>query len=612
MEELPDELRTKAPAEKPGFRRLADFLWETASWDPVVERLVNESVHNGTEPELVTVGRRLLHERRLTEPSRIARLVQLLAVVGELDPGQLSGANDGVVAGPPLPPDLDPLGSALPLLGRETELAVASRGRDRWPNGVSVVCVTGPAGAGKTRLGREIAAALDRSQESRLLRAKLSWRAPGTEDHMHPTTPYEALAELLPQLGVPAAEIPATLDGRRARFAAELTDRYPIILLDGVVHEDQVRPLLPPRRGAVVLTSRSPLTGLNDHSAQFVWLGRLSGDWPRRLVRRVFQTHGVEPDNSATAAIARWSDGLPGPAILLARWAAVTAREEGLAPDAVARRLESAPDADKTAAAVGLLDDDQQAVLRTMAVLRLPRADQWALSLSTGLDQNRVATALTRLAELGLVCADERDSTWIIDPHAADRVQTRAIATGQLTSACYEQLTGPLIGLYTLRAQALLNLMADTAPQAGAAVQAWALRQWQTERPGLDSILEAAAAAPRPALGLPLATAVMDAADVDRAGDGGYESEASVTAVARIAQDAVDQRLEDRAQTWLVRQDRLRGAAGQATFRETADPPEPQADSVPPDGPPVERLALAELNAVPSGPLLFGAGGPGQ
>jgi hypothetical protein len=73
MEEYPDELRTRTTAGQPRSGPLGDFLWETASWDPAVEELVHEALKDGTERELVTVARRLLDERRLTEPSRIVR-----------------------------------------------------------------------------------------------------------------------------------------------------------------------------------------------------------------------------------------------------------------------------------------------------------------------------------------------------------------------------------------------------------------------------------------------------------------------------------------------------------------------------------------------------------
>ena len=609
MEEYPDELRTRTTAEKPRSGPLGDFLEETASWDPAVEELVHEALQDGTERELVTVARRLLDERRLTELSRNVRLVRLLAAAGGLDPGQLPPAGDGAARppdGPSARPDLDPLGAGVPLVGRGTELADAARVKDRWRDGLRLVCVTGPPGAGKTRLGRELAASLTGGQPGRPLQVRLSRQAPGSEEGLLVTTPYEALAELLAQLGVPRAEIPATLDGRRARYAAALKRANPVILLDGVVHEHQVAALLPPA-GCVVLTSRSPLTGLNDLGALFVPLGRLAGDWPRRLVRRVFQAHDVEPDDLAAAAIARWSDSLPGPAILLAHWAAVTAKAKGLAPGEVIGQLEAGPDADKTAAVIGLLDADQRAVLQTLAALRLPRADLLALSLSTGLSQDRVAAALVGLAEFGQVGEDERDGTWVVDSLTADCVGTWARAAGQLTRDSYEQLAGPVIGLYALRAGALRDLMAEPEPETGAAIRAWALWQWQAEQAALAAVVQAAAAAPRPGLARPLAAAFTDAAAAAGAASGAFESEATVTAVALIARDSGDQRLEDRALTWLKRQDTLRGAVGPEA-RPAMTPSGPADIPVPADALAVERSAVSELNAVPSGPVLFGAG----
>ena len=241
---------------------------------------------------------------------------------------------------------------------------------------------------------------------------------------------------------------------------------------------------------------------------------------------------------------------------------AVTARAKDLTPDEVIGQLEAAPDADKSAAVVGLLDADQRAVLLTLAALRLPRTDLQALSLSTGLGHDRVVAALAGLAEFGQVGHDERDGTWVVDSLTADCVRTWAGAAGQLTGDSYQQLTGPVIGLYALRAGALRDLMAEPEPETGAAIRAWALRQWQAEQPGLAAIVQAAAAASRPGLARPLAAAFTDAAAAAGAASGAFESEATVTAVALIARDSGDQRLEGRALTWLKRQDTLRGAVG--------------------------------------------------
>jgi hypothetical protein len=608
MDEYPDELRTAVPGTGPDFGPLGDFLWEAASWDPAIERLTHEEVQGGTERELAAAARRLLKQRLLAEPSRIARLVRLMAGVGLLDFEYLTERPDAAAAGRAPGPDLDPLGAGIPMLGREAERALANRGKTRWPTGVSIVCVTGPAGAGKTRLAREVMASSDHGQPR--LHVSLSRAAPGTQNRPLVTRSYEALAELLAQLGVPDAEIPDTEHERRARYVQELAEECPVILLDGAVHEDQVSLLLPPRRGSVVITSRSALTGLHGRNAQFVALGRLNTDWSRRLVNRVFQAHGVEADDRAAAAIHRWSDGLPGPAVLLSRWAAVTAKAQGLAPEAVINELEAAHrDGDELAAVLGLLDDDQRAVLRVLTALRLPRADLRALSLSSGLSLERASAVLARLAGLGLAGLDERDGTWAVDPVAADCVQARA--AWALTEADYEQALGPVIGLYALRARALGGLLTAVPPEAGSAVQAWAVRQWQAEQPGLAAVLEAAAAAPRPAVGHQLAAAFMDAA---AAGDSGWRgSEACATAIEVIARDADDGRLDARALEWLRHQDQVQGVTRPELGEPHPDLPDvlevplPEEDLLP-----VERAMGDELIAAPPGPVLFGAGDCGS
>jgi hypothetical protein len=406
---------------------------------------------------------------------------------------------------------------------------------------------------------------------------------------------------------VPDGEIPAALDGRRARYVSELADQSPVILLDGVLHESQVTLLLPPRRGSVVLTSRSSLTGLNRPNVQFVALGRLDRDWSRRLAQRVFQAVGVTADDRAAAAIHRWSDGLPGPAVQLARWAAVTAKAEGLVPGAVTERLEAQPDGDGAATVLGLLDDDQQAVLRALALPRLPQADLCTVALGTGLGRERAEAALERLALLGLVGAGARDGTWAVAPLAVDYVRAQALAAGELTEASHDRTLGPVIGLYGLRARALRDLMASAAPEPGSAVQSWALRQWRAERAGLAAVLEAAAAASRPAMGRHLAAAFMDVTAAAGRDGGWRESQACVTAIALIARDAGDQRLEHSALEWLETQDRLEGLSGPEAAVAAVDPPGP--DGAAAGGLlPIERRVHDGLNAVPRGPLLFGAG----
>ena len=615
-EEHPDELRVTARPSGAGSGALGDFLRETAGWDPAVEPLVNVGQDDSGQ-ELVTAAR-LLDERLLTEPSQIARLLRLMAGAGVPPAGDAAAGprhDPGPGPGPGPDPDTDPLGAGIPLAGRETEWAIAGRALTRWPQGVSVVCVTGPAGAGKTRLARELVLSLGEHPTARL-RVSLSRPSPGTKNHLVPVTPYEALASLLGQLGVPDGEIPATLDGRRDRYVSELADQSPVILLDGALDAGQVSLLLPPRRGSVLVTSRSDLTaltGLTGTNVQFLVLGRLNGDRPWRLAQRVFSVLGVAADGVAAEAVERLSGGLPGPAVLLARWAAATAKAEGLAAAAVTARLEAALRAGEragegAAAVLGLLDDDQQAVLRALALPALPQADLRALALSTGLSRERALAALGRLAELGLASAG--DGTWVIDPLAARYVRAQALAAGEPAEAGYERALGPVIGLYGMRARALCDLMATDTAEPGSAVRAWAVSQWRVERDRLAAVIEAAAATAHPAAARRLAAAFMDAADAaDAAGEaGGWRaSEAGIDAVALIARAAGDGRLAGRAMEWLEAQDLLTGLSRQA-------PPAVDPPGRPPEAPPatglrrIEWEGRAALNDPPQHPVLFGAG----
>lgn len=602
VEEFPDELRVAAQLDEPESGALGDFLREAASWEPAVERLVHAC------QDRFTAARQLLKERLLTEPSQIIRLVRALADAGALRAQDLEELDDppgaGGEAGGGRDPDPDPLGPGIPLLGRETERRLASRGMSRWPDGVSIVCITGPAGAGKTRLAREIVADAGRGQPVRRLQVSLSRPAPGTENRQLATTPYEALAQLLAQLGVPDGEIPVTLHDRRARYARELADQAPVVLLDGVVHEDQIRLLLPPRRGFIVLTSRSRLTGLNSPNVESVPLGQLNPDLSRRLVQHVFRAMGVAADDRAAATIHQLSDGLPGPAVLLARWAAVTAKAEGLGPEAVSERLAAVGQAGEGAAAVlGLLDDDQQAVLRSLGLLQLPQADSLTVALSTGLTRERAEAAIDRLALLGLVGKGEREGTWAVIPFAAERVRAQARAAGEQDAAGYERALGPVVALYWLRARALRDLLATAAPEPASVVKAWALRQWHAERAGQAAVLEAAAVAPDPATGRRLAVAYLDAAAIAGRDGDLRAGQACVTAIAQIARHAGDQPMQDRALDWLETQDRLENRSGPEP---AVVGPDPSADE-----PPVleiEKALGGRGNSVLANPVLFGAG----
>src|SRR5579863_8913670 len=401
----PDQLKTPVRNERPGTGALGGFLAETASWDPAVEEFLDRV---GADRGAAATARQLLDEKLVAEPAMVYRLVRLLTDAGELNPEHLAAASRGL-------PDVAPPGSgaeALPLVGRETELFRGTRAATRRAAGVSVLCVTGPAGIGKTRLARAIATAIGRRVPAAgRLEVSLSRAAPGPGPDRLVVTPHDALAELLVQLGVREPDIPASFAGRHARYIAELADRRPVLVLDDVIAEDQVLPLLPPRRGSVVVTSRAPLTGLNDQGAEPLSLGPLGPTWSRQLVMQCFATAETE----VADALYELCAGVPGPTILAARWLATTVRTARPPAEALLEAMAEARGGEAVAAAVlGLLDEDQQAVVRVLGLLQLPEADLWTVCLGTGLSRERARAALDQLTSLGVVGHGQRDSTWVL------------------------------------------------------------------------------------------------------------------------------------------------------------------------------------------------------
>jgi DNA-binding SARP family transcriptional activator/Tfp pilus assembly protein PilF len=130
-------------------------------------------------------------------------------------------------------------------------------GSDGTP--VVISAIGGTAGVGKTALAVHWA----RQAADRFPGGQLYVNLRGFGPSADPLPPAEALRELLDALHVPAAQIPADLEGRQALYRSLLGGQRVLILLDNARDPAQVRPLLPTASGALVLiTSRSELTGL--------------------------------------------------------------------------------------------------------------------------------------------------------------------------------------------------------------------------------------------------------------------------------------------------------------------------------------------------------------
>ncbi|CCH28391.1 tetratricopeptide repeat protein [Actinosynnema sp. NPDC047251] len=136
--------------------------------------------------------------------------------------------------------------------GREAELAaigaVASAPGER-----RAVWVSGAPGVGKTGLAVEAAHRLrDRFPDGQLL-----VRLNGYTPNLPPVTVSDALTQLLVELGVPAEQIPASVNRKFALYQTELYGTRTLVVLDNARSPEQVRSLLPEASDCLaVVTSR--------------------------------------------------------------------------------------------------------------------------------------------------------------------------------------------------------------------------------------------------------------------------------------------------------------------------------------------------------------------
>ncbi|MET8454842.1 tetratricopeptide repeat protein [Streptomyces parvulus] len=147
--------------------------------------------------------------------------------------------------------------------GRDDEIAkILSMLDPRIGSGAAVASVAGLPGVGKTTLAHAVGhAALDKGWFTKVQMVNLRGYDPT------PVPPEDVLEALLRALGVAAEHIPPTLDEREGLYRSQLDalareeDRI-LILADNASTSDQVRPLLPARHHAVLVTSRHTLPGL--------------------------------------------------------------------------------------------------------------------------------------------------------------------------------------------------------------------------------------------------------------------------------------------------------------------------------------------------------------
>ena len=555
--EYPDQLKQRVKTVSGYSGSLGDLLDEAAARDPSARQLIDQALANlcptGTSHEWARATRHLLAEGLLPTPAMVYQAVRLLAAVSPLTASDVSN---------PLRPAPSPT-AGLPgqSVGRDAERNQAVQELTRRPSGVSLVCLTGPAGVGKTRLAGEIMQTVEQAGFAPRLRISLgpALRLGEREDPALPV--YDALLDLLIALGIRPSDVSPTLDGRAAQYRAALKDRCPLILLDGAVDENQVLALLPPERGAVLVTSRLPLSGRSHWQAVDLPLTPLDRDAARLLIQRCFRAAGQEPSEEVIAAIRDGCGGMPVPIIAVSRWMITTAgradgEEAALTMDVL----------------FSMLTPEQQLIARMFRSLPLAEADIPAISLSTGLSQDQVLEALAGLEDLGWV-ARRPHNGFVIDGNFA--ACTGATGPGGATDAVSpgEALAG-LVLQAELRLRELRKLMTAPEIKTRPAVRDWAYEQWRAERELAAVLLDTAAGAtdPRPARGL--ASVFMNLSELTgSAPDAWRETQRFVAPLLLIARAANDPQLEARALRRFGADELRQGAAGRAAelFKKAVD-----------------------------------------
>jgi DNA-binding SARP family transcriptional activator len=190
--------------------------------------------------------------------------------------------------------------------GREAELRMLSAATTGTP--ASVVLISGTAGVGKTSLAVHWAHQAARRFPGGQLYVNL--RGFGPAD---PLRPAEALRIFLDALAVPAAQIPATLDGRQSLYRSRLAGTKTLIVLDNASGPDQVRPLLPGAPGClVIVTSRNQLAGLiAADGAHAIVLDVLTSGEAHHVLARRLGPDRVAAEPAAAGELARLCARLP-------------------------------------------------------------------------------------------------------------------------------------------------------------------------------------------------------------------------------------------------------------------------------------------------------------
>jgi hypothetical protein len=491
--------------------------------------------------------------------------------------------------------------------------------------GTRLICITGVAGVGKTRLAIDIvtesqaklaAGALPGIRAVPLLTAALRSAELPTGLHRLALTAHDALLDLLLALGVPEDEIPATPEDRHARYLAELSELYPVILIDDVVAEEQVRPLLPAKGGVVVITSRHRVAWSSVIGAVNIPIAPLNIGGTGTLVQDVFRAYQAEADDATAKTVHKWCGGIPLPVILISRWLAATgqpltslgaARQDWDRAHSELAGTGVRHDFATVAAMLGLLGADQRLIVRMFGMLRLPEADLAAVCAATGLSRDRAAAALHELTSIGLLAATDLGQAWAMAPGVTDYAEGWASAADPDLAETQQQLLDRLLGCYQRRVHGLLDAHAALARTGSAEAAEWAAAEIVAARPVVATALDAATRTGQPGRARELAADYLAATSMLGArAAGARETERFIGPVLAVANAVGDDELAARAL------ERFGPDADSRAEGPGDIPVEPGGSQAPPvDSPEVDSLSPIPGEPgdaeVPGQPVLFGA-----
>ena len=316
------EARIDAQLHLGMHRELIPELEELAAAEPLRERvhelLMLALYRSGQQAEALAAyrnTRRQLVGELGIEPGPALRELNLR--IQRADPSLLlPGTRERGGAGGIRPSDAAPRPRMLPaevpgFIGRAAELAAVSALLPEPPDGdraAPITVISGTAGVGKTALAVRWAHQHAGGFPGGQLYVNL--RGFGPAD---PLRPAEALRIFLDALAVPAAQIPATLDGRQSVYRSRLAGTKTLIVLDNAGGPDQVRPLLPGAPGClVIVTSRNQLGGLiAADGAQAIVLDVLSSGEAHHVLARQLGPDRVAAEPAAAGELTRLCARLP-------------------------------------------------------------------------------------------------------------------------------------------------------------------------------------------------------------------------------------------------------------------------------------------------------------